>query len=461
MLYNPRAVFWTMPLGLIAVGSALGRWEVRVVDGRLETDPERAVVEASRDAVCVGIGVLTGAPIRDALRMSRAVKAASPRVKVAWGGWHPSLFPESCLADPAIDATVAGQGERSFAALAERWAAHEEPDDIPGVTWRKAGAVVRNPGAGTIDVNELPAHDYGLVDVPAYYARKGRRQLDYISSIGCRFRCAFCADPQVYERAWYGLAPERISEELAAMHRRHPFDEVAFQDETFFTGRERVETISEALLGAGLRATWTATMRADQGHRLPDASLALARRAGLRRAMIGVEAGTDAMLKRIRKDIRIDQVWETAEKLKRHGVGAIWNFIVGFPDETPEELEAAIAVARKLRAMSPDFEVPVFFYRPYPGSPIADGLRDYPFPRTLEGWADFDYVGGAGEWVSPAQRERVERFKFYQRIGYGRNRSVLTAPLRRLARWRVESDWYRYPVEQRLIEWVRPGAKLS
>jgi len=40
VLYNPRAVFWTM---LVAVGSALdpARYDVVLVDGRLETNPLR------------------------------------------------------------------------------------------------------------------------------------------------------------------------------------------------------------------------------------------------------------------------------------------------------------------------------------------------------------------------------------------------------------------------------------
>jgi anaerobic magnesium-protoporphyrin IX monomethyl ester cyclase len=42
--------------------------------------------------------VLTGSPIRDALRISRAAKAARPDLPVIWGGWHPSLFPAECLA---------------------------------------------------------------------------------------------------------------------------------------------------------------------------------------------------------------------------------------------------------------------------------------------------------------------------------------------------------------------------
>ena len=29
--------------------------------------------------------------------------------------------------------------------------------------------------------------------------------------------------------------------------------------------------------------------------------------------------------------------------------------------------------------------------------------RGYVFPRGLEQWADFDYVGGRGPWITPAQ----------------------------------------------------------
>ncbi len=88
VLYNPRAVFWTMPLGLIAVGSALdpARYEVKIIDGRLERDPLAAVLRETRDALCLGLTVLTGAPIHDALAISRAAKAARPDLPVVWGG---------------------------------------------------------------------------------------------------------------------------------------------------------------------------------------------------------------------------------------------------------------------------------------------------------------------------------------------------------------------------------------
>ncbi len=55
--------------------------------------------------------------------------------------------------------------------------------------------------------------------------------------------------------------------------------------------------------------------------------------------------------------------------------------------------------------MSDDFEAAIFFYKPYPGNELADRVAAdrYPFPCTLEEWADFDYVGSAGPWVSKSK----------------------------------------------------------
>ena len=85
LLYNPCAVFFTMPLALLAIGSQLdpSLYEVVIIDGRLEADPERAVLAHLEGALCLGVTVLTGAPISDALRISRAAKRARPDLRIA------------------------------------------------------------------------------------------------------------------------------------------------------------------------------------------------------------------------------------------------------------------------------------------------------------------------------------------------------------------------------------------
>ncbi|MBI2833311.1 MAG: radical SAM protein [Acidobacteria bacterium] len=465
VLYNPRGVFFTMPLALVAIGSSIDprRYDVRVVDGRLERDPAGAVLGEIEDAVCLGVTVLTGAPIADALAVSRAAKAARAHLPVIWGGWHPSLFPEQTLREPAVDAVVIGQGEVTFAEIVERAANRERFDAVGGTAWRSAaGEVVLNPPRPMRDVNDFTSHDYDLIDVDRYFARKRHRQIDYISSQGCRFRCTFCADPHVYKRAWSGLTPDRMGDELARLWTRHRFVDVGFQDETFFTSPPRVVSIAEALLGRGLKFSWTATLRADQGFRLDDRALATCRAAGLRRVIVGVEAGSQRMLEWMKKDITVEQVENAAEKCRRAGIAMLFNFIVGFPDEPPESVGATLGMAKRLCAMSPDFQAAVFYFKPYPGNDMADALLGdgYRFPQTLDEWAAFDYVGSSGPWVRRDTRARVEGFKFYQRVASARSTPV-RRPIQAVARWRCRRDFYRFPIEKAMIEWLRPSERLS
>ena len=449
VLYNPRAVFYTMPLALLALASALDRSKVDVViiDGRLEADPARAVAEAAKGALCVGVTVLTGAPIHDALAVSRAVKAAEPSCAVVWGGWHPSLFADECLAEPSVDIVVTGQGEEAFRDVIARLIDGER---------------VRGPVSRPLhDLNTFPAHDYSLIRVERYFALKRSRQIDYISSQGCRFRCAFCADPAVFARGWTGLAPERIGDEVERLHRRYRLDDLAFQDETFFTHAARVDALAEQFLRRKLPITWTATLRADQACRLGDGLFAKAVRSGLRRVMVGVESGSQAMLDRLQKDMKLDQVRQTAAMCMRHGVGAIFNFIVGFPGESEAEMRATLGLAKRLRQSNPEFETPIFYYRPYPGNPMAEqsAAQGYTFPRGLEEWADFDYVGGRGPWMTAAQWQTVERFKFYTRHAW--KPGAWRWPLRAASQWRCRHDWYAMPVEKVIVDLIRPPQPTS
>lgn len=438
-----------MPLSLVAIASALDREKVDVViiDGRLESDPVRAVVDAAKGALCVGMTVLTGAPIHDALAVSRAVKRSQPECPIVWGGWHPSLFADECLTDSSVDIVVSGQGEDAFRHIVDQL--------IDGVT------VDRRHARALKDLNEFPAHDYSLIPVEKYFALKGSRQVDYISSQGCRFRCAFCADPAVFARGWTGLAPERVADEVAFLRNKYALDDLAFQDETFFTNASRVDAIAERFLERSLSITWTATLRADQACRMGDDLFAKAVRSGLRRVMVGVESGSQEMLDRLQKDMKIEQVRKTAEMCTRHGVGAIFNFIVGFPGESEHSMQATLSLAKELRRANADFETPIFYYRPYPGNPMAElsAERGYVFPRGLEEWADFDYVGGRGPWITPDQWRRIERFKFYTRHAWRPGK--WRWPLRAASQWRCDHDWYDLPVEKLIVDLVRPPQQVS
>jgi len=259
-----------------------------------------------------------------------------------------------------------------------------------------------------------------------------------------------------------GLSPARVAAEVAGLWHRYRFDELSFQDEAFFTDRRRVVDIAGEFLSLGLGFAWKATLRPDQGANMPGDIWALCARSGLRHVVVGVESGAQEILDRITKGVRLEQVLDTAAKCAHHGIGATFSFIVGFPGESDASVHATLDLVKRLRALSPGFETQIFYYKPYPGSSMAGELAraGYPLPRGLEAWADFDYIGSSGPWVSAEKQQLVERFQFYNRVAHGR-RSMLRWPLQRLARWRCARDDYRWPLEKAVMEKIRPAPRLS
>jgi radical SAM superfamily enzyme YgiQ (UPF0313 family) len=359
---------------------------------------------------------------------------------------------------------VQAQGEATFVEIVERLIAGKPLDGCAGCMFKRAdGGIQVNPPRALVPLERFRPHNYDLIPVERYYALKGKRQLDYISSQGCNFRCAFCSDPFVYGRKWTGIEPGSIVARLRDLWSKYRFDDLNFQDETFFTKRERVRAMAQQIVDSGMRFTWAATMRADQGVRLPEEVWRLCKESGLRRLLVGVESGDEAMLKRIKKDVTIDEVFHTARKMCELGIAGIFPFIVGFPDETDASVDATIACAKKLRAMSGQFDTPIFYFKPYPGSAIVTEAvaRGFRLPDTLAEWSQFDYIAGLpGPWVTPQKYQIIERFKFFLDLASTGTRARATL-MQRIARLRCERNEYRFPIEMRVMQWLWPRKKLS
>ena len=268
ILYNPKAVFFDMPLALLAIGSVIdhNKYEVIIIDARVEENVINLIKQHITDAICFGVTVITGAPINDALYISKKVKSLDPSVPIIWGGWHTSLFPKQPIEDnPFIDITVQGQGEETFRELVDHLEKRISLDDIKGITYRKNKDVFQNPPRPIAAMNSFGRINYNLINVEKYFKKKGKRQFDYISSTGCYFRCAFCADPFVFERKYTAIPAAKIAEDLEYYFRKYGFTDVNFQDETFFTFADRIEEFSKELISKKINISWAATMRADQG----------------------------------------------------------------------------------------------------------------------------------------------------------------------------------------------------
>jgi radical SAM superfamily enzyme YgiQ (UPF0313 family) len=458
-LFNPQSDFYAMPLGLLAVGSALpaDKYDVSIFDARIDALSEKRVVEVAEGAACVGMTVFSGPSIGNALRLSRELKRRYPELPVIWGGWHPSIMPEQCIASGAVDAVVIAQGEGAFAELLGSISDRTNWSTIPGLCVTGDGSPKRTPPRRLQKMEQFPPARYELLDVERYFARKGKRQLDYSSSRGCPYKCTFCADPLVYESKWTGLPAERILAELQELHRRYAMTEVFFLDDDLFASLKRIQEIASAFLRARVPFEWKGTARADELCRLPESFFKELRAAGCTRINIGAESGSQQVLDGIKKEYAVEQIIEAGERTSRADIGVSWSFIAGLPGEQPRDFDATLEVLKKLRQQTSTVEATLFPYTLYPGTELSRELerRGIRMPEHLEDWEQFD----SGQWDSgrgPGFERRIRSVNFYLRHGYeSRPSSPSRRLLRAASRMRCERDWYGFPVERVLTEAVQ------
>ena len=140
ILYNPLAPYYNIPLQYLALASVIDRekYDVRIIDARLErsaSDAHEKVRELLPNALCLGVSIITGTPIRDAVAISEMTKLITPNVPVVWGGWHPSIYPEQCLQEGSADFCVFGQGELTFLELLTALESNSGFENVEGLAY--------------------------------------------------------------------------------------------------------------------------------------------------------------------------------------------------------------------------------------------------------------------------------------------------------------------------------------
>ena len=108
----------TAPLGILAISTPLldAGYEIRIVDASIAPDYKKRVMNEVKDALCLGISLVTGPMIRETVDIAKAIKAWDPEFPIILGGWHPSLLPTQTLEAPYVDIVVRAQGEESMLA---------------------------------------------------------------------------------------------------------------------------------------------------------------------------------------------------------------------------------------------------------------------------------------------------------------------------------------------------------
>ena len=452
----------TAPLGLLAISTPLLRngYTIRIIDSTITPNYAQRILEEVKDALCLGISVVTGPMIRDTVVAAKEVKKWNPEFPVILGGWHPSLLPMQTLEADYVDIIVRGQGEESTLELVERLRNNEPLDDVPGIGFKRDGQVYLTPERPLKPLDVMPPKAYHLADFDAYERVCGRRWAMYVSSLACPFNCAYCTNAGVYGRKWNALPTEQVVEETIDLTRRYRLELLWMADDNFLVDLDRALKIAEGLIRAGANFKWSIQATTNLTARLTVEELSLLRRSGMHQVCQGIESASPKVMKLMNKGFQdLGDIYQSTERCIRAGVIPSFNIIFGFPGEGENERRETLDFMMDVCRRFPGAEFWTNIFTPYPGSPIFHRAKEIGIevPSSLEGWVDYFPRYTELPWLKGKDHARVQKMRDYLRIAFDRAPIASSGPGRIAravkhltaypARWRLDRDAYEFPFE--------------
>jgi radical SAM superfamily enzyme YgiQ (UPF0313 family) len=400
---NPKQTYREYPLGLGLIAAALRPLgcEVAVFDQNAEgADDQRLLARLCDFAPqVVGFSVITPS-YPAAQRQIRRMRREFPRLPIVAGGVHASLFPEDLLADGAT-AVVVGEGCAPMVELIRRLGDGRPWRDVPGVACRDADGrtIPAAPRVSSLLPDDVGMADRDVFNLPLYTHHS------MLASLGCPYRCAFCANysGRLLHQGIAIRSDDRLAAEMRHLADRYGAKQVFFVDDVFLLSRANVLRFCRRLQRERLPIEWVAQMRADAID--PEVAEAMAA-ANCRRVYFGVESGSEAVLKRVRKGIDRETIRLGVRSAKEAGLRVKTGWVFGLPGTLAEQYES-VSFMRELRP----HEISIHQLIPFPGTQYYDRPAEFGVRiRDPKDFASFCY-GGLGDNVSfdyLSQRQLVE-----------------------------------------------------
>lgn len=426
---------------------------------------------------------MPGPQLQQAIPFAQRAKEKYPDIINIWGGYFPSNQSRVVIEAPYIDFIINGPGDKSFPALLAAIEAGSPYEFIPNLIYQTVdGKMVKTLKEQLLDQDALAELPYDYLDtfypLKDYLAQTylGKRTLAYHSSVGCPFKCSFCAVVPIYEARWRGKSAENIYEDVKKIKEKYGADSVEFHDNNFFVSEKRVVAFSKLMMNENM--TWWGEGRIDTIDRYSDESLHLMRKAGCKMIFFGAESGSDKILEQMDKGGKqtAEQIKRFAGRMKKVDIIPEYSFVLGMPADSPEEvmeqIDADIEFIKTIKSVNPDTEIIIYVYSPVPteGSELYQRITaaGFKFPEKLEDWLRPDWQAfdlrknPLTPWLEPYMVDRIKNFETVLNAYYPTAADIkLTIfqrkVMRQLSSLRYRFNWFRYPYELKALQkfWLR------
>lgn len=413
-------------LGLGYLATALrGKNEVRILDCVKENVKinglGRIITDYRPDIVGMQCYTFDLKFIREALSI---IKAINGDIITIIGGPHPSAVPVETMEyfGDKLDFAFRGECEKSLPLFIERLTNKKGITylDISGAVWRENGTIRYNDCLFEDNLDALGMPSWDLIHPETYpESQHGAFYRRFpIATImltrGCPYQCTFCAGKTVSGTRLRKRSTGNVIEEIRLLYRDYGIREFHIIDDNFTLDKAYAKSFLKELAEQNLDIS-LATPNGIRMDTLDEEMLYLMKKNGLYLISLGIESGSDRILKLMKKSLTVKTTKEVIRFIRSHGFDVAGFFILGFPGEKKEEILDTIRLSLETDLVRANF----FTYLPFPGTESYNKLIENGEIGKVN-WDRFYFMSAAYSPQGLTGRElrklqRLAFLKFYMR----------------------------------------------
>lgn len=298
----------------------------------------------------------------------QVIKDKYPSAKIVVGGAHPSALPEDALSIEGIDAVIRYEGEECFL----RWLDSGCPKGI------------FKSETSLIEKGNFPHPARDLIDYTKYTKTiEGIKSVDIMTSRGCPWKCSFCYKCSADDKVRFNTI-EWVKDDI--IKAREISSSIVFQDDVFTLNRNfRLYPLLDYM--QYLNITWRCHAKPGYNN-LED--FKRMKQAGCKCVAVGVETGSEKLLKGMNKGVTVEQNAKTIRDLHETDLLSKAYFISMFPGENEETVDETLSF---VDTYSPD-QFSIFTCTILPGTDMYNNPEKYGITWISKDWLDYQFVSG-------------------------------------------------------------------
>lgn len=460
-----KTVVIQSPLSILTLASVLKKkgFDVEIIDTRITKNYMDIIKKAvkQKDILSVGISMMTGTQIMEAIKIAKLIKSVS-KIPVVFGGVHPTVLPEQTLKNRYIDFVVIGMGEIPFLSLNNLLTKEiKNYSKIDGLGYKKNGKIFINPiKHNKINLDDFPPPAWELVNVEDYLEKNllGKYALTLITSRGCPHRCSFCYSQGFFNRLWHNRSAKNVLKEVDWLLKKYPMiDSIFFNDDNFVVDKKRMIKICKGLNKRNIK--YFICSRAEY---VDEKLIKFLKENNCDNISVGAESGSQRLLDRLNKDIKVKDLIRVAELCNKYKLKSLFSFMFGHPTETEKDLNKTLDLINELIKINPlsDF-TSLKIMTPYPGTNFFKEAIKYGFqpPKTLKDWGSHEWTECNLPWIK--NKRMYETISFVVMLNFYSHRlktggklisNLLIDALHHIASLRWEKRFWKFGIEVPLIK---------